>query len=75
MAVLCKGFRLPTVAAGRTYPLIAIDVPLVAGPGATSYACTRHPLGSAPADRVWTTYTTSQKVFAYAAHAVAGEVP
>ena len=52
-------FTVPfTSPAGATYPLIRVAVPLVAGANATGYACTRHPIGSVPADGVWIDYTT-----------------
>ncbi|MFO0751118.1 MAG: EGF domain-containing protein [Myxococcota bacterium] len=43
--------------AHTAYPLMRVDLPLVVGPGASGYACARHPLGDGPEDGIWTEYT------------------
>ena len=43
--------------ADTAYPLLRVDLPVVASANATAYACTRHPLGDAPGGGVWTAYT------------------
>jgi hypothetical protein len=64
-----------TTPANTAWPLVRVDLPVVSE-GQSTYACSRHPLGTAPEDRVWVTYTEASTpvVFDHRAYVVASDV-